>query len=564
MHPFIFNLNLNFITKMEQASLWTVPESDTGNKEYKLKLLDDSIQTIDHLTSQMRYRLEEGSGECFYNIGITDNGEMIGLSPQEYEKTFDILQKVCNKNNYYINLLSTQKIDKEKNVYEFVVREKNPIKYIDIKVGIGGNVDSGKSSLLGTLISGIPDDGRGLARTHVFNFQHELKSGRTSSIAQHILGFDFNGNAVNYGDIARKKPWSEIVQKSTKIVTFFDMCGHEKYLKTTISGITSQRPDLIFILVGANMGITQMTKEHIFLCLSLQIPFVVVISKVDICKDRPQILDSTTKEVKQLIKSPGLRRIPYDVRTKDDIIVCVKNVNTLSTVPIFYVSSLTSEGIDSLRTFLNLYNKKVITEENKNKIEYHVDQIFHVPGVGNVLGGQFVKGKIKIGDKLIVGPENNNYYNIQVKSIHCKRVSVEEVNSGCYVCLAVKKPDDLILRRGLVVLSQIDSPDQIIEFEAEIIVMKSHSTTIKVGYQPMLHSNSVRQTCEIVSIRNKQCSRSENMDEILRTGDRGIVKFKFKYNPEYIKQGDKALFCEGRTKLIGKIISVFSEKINVK
>jgi GTPase len=43
----------------------------------------------------------------------------------------------------------------------------------DVRVAVIGNVDSGKSTLVGVLTKGIFDDGRGSARTKVFNFSHE-------------------------------------------------------------------------------------------------------------------------------------------------------------------------------------------------------------------------------------------------------------------------------------------------------------------------------------------------------------------------------------------------------
>ena len=59
----------------------------------------------------------------------------------------------------------------------------------EIRLVVIGNVDSGKSTLVGCLSKGIKDDGRGYARKFVFNFQHESESGRTSSIAEEIIGF---------------------------------------------------------------------------------------------------------------------------------------------------------------------------------------------------------------------------------------------------------------------------------------------------------------------------------------------------------------------------------------
>ncbi len=52
-----------------------------------------------------------------------------------------------------------------------------------VKVAIVGNVDSGKTTIVGVLSKGIMDDGRGQARLRVFNYPHEAKNGRTSSIA---------------------------------------------------------------------------------------------------------------------------------------------------------------------------------------------------------------------------------------------------------------------------------------------------------------------------------------------------------------------------------------------
>ena len=60
---------------------------------------------------------------------------------------------------------------------------------------------------------------------------------------------------------------SDIVDESTKVLSFFDLAGHEKYLKTTISGMTGHMPDYALLLVGANMGVTPNTDDvfHVFL-----------------------------------------------------------------------------------------------------------------------------------------------------------------------------------------------------------------------------------------------------------------------------------------------------------
>lgn len=61
------------------------------------------------------------------------------------------------------------------------------------RVAVVGNVDAGKSTLLGVLTHGELDNGRGFARQKLFRHKHEIESGRTSSVGNDILGFDQKG-----------------------------------------------------------------------------------------------------------------------------------------------------------------------------------------------------------------------------------------------------------------------------------------------------------------------------------------------------------------------------------
>ena len=49
-------------------------ESDIGNVEYKLKLDALTMARVEHLTTQMVFRLNEGKGKAFYQIGVLDSG----------------------------------------------------------------------------------------------------------------------------------------------------------------------------------------------------------------------------------------------------------------------------------------------------------------------------------------------------------------------------------------------------------------------------------------------------------------------------------------------------------
>ena len=78
------------------------------------------------------------------------------------------------------------------------------------RIGVLGNVDSGKSTIISVLKENILDNGRGLARQKTLKHAHEQDSGRTSYVTHHYY------------------------QTDNQILSFVDLAGHEKYYKTTI------------------------------------------------------------------------------------------------------------------------------------------------------------------------------------------------------------------------------------------------------------------------------------------------------------------------------------------
>ena len=118
-----------------------------------------------------------------------------------------------------------------------------------------GSVDAGKSSLISVLVYKALDDGRGVSHVkEFFRHPHKIESGRTSAISSHHL------------------------EKDSGVVTFVDLAGHERYLKTTITGLSSFA-DYAIVTIGANMGVLRMTKEHLGIALALKIPIIVVITR---------------------------------------------------------------------------------------------------------------------------------------------------------------------------------------------------------------------------------------------------------------------------------------------
>ena len=432
----------------------------------------------------------------------------------------------------------------------------------EIRIGVIGNVDSGKSTLVGCLTKGIKDDGRGFARQYVFNYQHESESGRTSSIAEEIIGFK-DGKIIHSGRLTEKKnvSWKDIATKSDHVITFLDLCGHEKYLKTTMYGITALLPHYAIILIGTNMGVTRMTREHLGIAFSLNIPFFIVFTKIDIAPK--EIKDNTIHQFSTILKK-GLQKTVFNIKSSEDASFAAKNIINGNIVPIFQISTVTGEGLEDLKTFLsNLTTKFPNTTEfslvktPKDKTEMLLDHAFNTK-VGCIHAGVIVSGKIETNQKLLIGPTaDGDFKLVQVREIQFLRVTVNELCCGNSCSLKLKSLDKNYelstnnFSKGMVLLDPETKLEPTMEFEVEALIVH-HSSTIKVGYQSVVHCHVIRQTCSIVQM-NK---------EYLRSGDSGIIRFKFMKKPEYMHVGDTILFREGRTRGKGKIIKIFPIDIN--
>jgi hypothetical protein len=72
-----------------------VPEQDDGNVEYKLQLLSPSPARFARLVTQMKWRLLEGGGQAYYELGVADSGILVGLPRAELEQSLETLDAMA-------------------------------------------------------------------------------------------------------------------------------------------------------------------------------------------------------------------------------------------------------------------------------------------------------------------------------------------------------------------------------------------------------------------------------------------------------------------------------------
>ena len=389
------------------------------------------------------------------------------------------------------------------------------------RIGILGNVDSGKSTIISVLTNNILDNGRGSARKKILKHNHEQDSGRTSCITHKYLKFN-----------------------ETTTISYVDLAGHEKYYKTTIFGATCCSLDFVMIMIGANMGVSHMTREHLLLALILKIPIIFVISKIDLCPE--EILQNTLKDINVILKRYKCSN--NIVELTEDNKIELYDLHNNNIYPILKVSNTTGLNIELLKDYLgNVVVKKRWEELTESNSLVLIEDIFFVNGVGIVISGTINSGVIKKGGRYMIGPFNGIFREVTIKSIHNNfREFVDEIHcgkSGCFNIKTNEKKFQLkksVLKRGMMLIDINSDAHTYMEFRAKVKILH-HPTTIKKNYETMIHCGTIKQVAKIIFVEQ----------DLLRTGDQSNVIFRFKRKPEFIQKNNQIIFREGKTKGVG-------------
>jgi elongation factor 1-alpha len=451
----------------------------------------------------------------------------------------------------------------------------------DLGIAVAGSVDSGKSTFVGVLTSGKLDDGDGSARIGVAKHPHEVQAKKTS-------------------DISTKA----VITKNNKAITLFDLCGHDKYFKTTAYGISGHYPDYGFVIIGANKGILPMTKQHVTTLLSMNIPIIFIVTRYDITPQN--IYAETIKMIntycKNIVKLPAeFINSPYnqlhnEQSYKEDKIKYINNVcffenNRQIAVPIITVSNKNGYYIDFINDVLSILKprdpwknfdddttkqieerctnrviKKFLTNMDKNIFAnssnntdhvFFVDTIYNPIGIGLVITGINRGGIVNVGDTFYLGPFGKEFKEIRIKSMNnYVKQKIFTADSHHRITIAVGTTDKDVnkhtVRKGMVMLKSKELIKKYLTFNFNaVITLFSHSATLKNGYTPSLQIGNVRQSARM--ILNKDLNSDKDH---VKLKEFAIVSFKLKQRPEYIEPYQTFIFRSGCVHGVGVVTSV--------
>lgn len=517
--------------------LQLVKKGEGENVEFKEYLTSYHLREgrFRQLACQMNHRIIMGKGKAIYVIGVSDSGQIRGIDEEKFQETIEVLKKLAGE--IEAEICSIEKYNVNGGAVGIVeIRKGNAKEHV--LVGTAGHVDHGKSTLVGCLITGKPDNGDGATRIYLDVLKHEIERGLSAEVSFAVFGFK-NGEAMRLKNPMNKAEKALVVENADKLVSFVDTVGHEPWLRTTIRGLLGQKIDYGLLVVAADDGIMRTTKEHLGIMLAMDLPVIVAITKADMVGKEG--IKKVIQEVSSTLRVVG--RVPMVVRSDEDAKKAVElMVENKLVVPIVITSALTLEGYDLLeRIFLHL--PKRYTAE-KDFLMY-IDKIYRVTGVGTVVSGSVKSGELREGEEVFVGPfQDGSYRSVKVQSIEMHHYRIDRAKTGDIIGAALKGVRYDELRRGMVISRK--RPNAVWEFEADVFVF-THPTLISVGYEPVMHVETISETVTFLDIDK----------DYLKSGDKGRVRMRFKYHPHYIYEGQKFIFREGRSKGMGEITKIF-------
>ena len=515
-------------------------EEEGGSVEFKERLsreLHLADGRLESLTAQLRHRVLSGDGVATYVVGVTDDGGIAGISPDAFSESMDILSILAEEADAHIDDVETWGVgdDGDRGLVGVATVRSGGIADDDhIVVGTAGHVDHGKSTLVGSLVTGTADDGQGGTRGFLDVQPHEVERGLSADLSYAVYGFTDDA-AVHMDNPHRKSDRAQVVEEADRLVSFVDTVGHEPWLRTTIRGLVGQRLDYGLLVVAADDGPTKTTREHLGILLAMELPTIVAITKADtVDGDR---LEAVEREVERLLRDVDRTPLLVD---RYGVGTAVEELSD-SVVPVLRTSAVTMDGLEHLDAMFERLPSTAT--HDRDDFRMYIDRTYSVAGVGAVASGTIDSGSVEPGDGLLLGPmPDGSFRDVEVRSIEMHHHRVDRATAGRIVGIALKGVEEAEIERGMALVPREADPTAVQSFEAEVMVL-NHPTRIRDGYEPVVHL----ETASEAVVFHPEGGQ-------LLPGDTGTATVEFKFRPYLVEAGQRFVFREGQSKGVGTVL----------
>jgi selenocysteine-specific elongation factor len=323
-------------------------------------------------------------------------------------------------------------------------------------IATAGHVDHGKSALVKALTGTDPD-----------RLPEEKARGITIDLGFANLRLTSNDATYNIGIV--------------------DVPGHEDFVKNMVAGVGAI--DVALFVVAADDGWMPQTEEHLHILTYLGITrAVVALTKSDLAQNLEQSLAQIRE---RLTDSP------------------------FANAQIVPTSVITGSGIDELKQALMQCLAQTPTARDIGKPRLPVDRVFTLRGVGTVVTGTLMGGKISRGDAIIVQSVGAS---AKIRSVQTHNAEIEAAVPGSRTALNI--PDlqahQTVYRGDVITLAELGKPTTTLDVQLTKLgritteKLSPLARPLKDGTRIRVHHGTSDIPARVLLLDTKQLSAGES------------------------------------------------------
>ncbi|MEC4589919.1 selenocysteine-specific translation elongation factor [Nitrospirillum amazonense] len=324
-------------------------------------------------------------------------------------------------------------------------------------IGTAGHIDHGKTALVRAL-TGVDGD----------RLKEEKARGITID-----LGFAY-------------LPLPDGPEGAGPTLGFVDVPGHERFVHTMVAGASGI--DYALLVVAADDGVMPQTREHLAIIDLLGIRHgLVALTKADLAT--PDRLAAVTAEIRAALDG-----------------------TSLAGADILPVSALSGAGIDALRQRLEgeaRAQAMARTAADPGAFRLAIDRAFTLTGVGVVVTGTVLSGRVRVGDSVAISPSG---LPARVRSLHAQNAVAQEGRAGDRCALNLAGPDitkEALHRGDMVLAPALHAPTDRIDASLRLLPREAGAKPLAQWFPVRLHHAAAEVGARVVLLSEEALAGGE-------------------------------------------------------
>ncbi len=228
-----------------------------------------------------------------------------------------------------------------------------------------------------------------------------------------------------------------------------DLPGHEKFIRNMLTGASIA--DIAILVIDSTAGAMEQTYEHIILVKQIGISHIVFfLNKVDLLspEDRDDMLEVVRQQISEELEEGGyvLGNIDGDFSHNEKNFFFVEG-SALKAL------EGKEEGVVALQKLMDILDAIPLPPREINKpFLMPISAGIPIAGRGIVAAGLVERGKLKVGDEVIIIGGKGEPKKDVITEIEIHRNKIKEASAGCNVGVLLRRAKKGDVKRGFILM----------------------------------------------------------------------------------------------------------------